>query len=423
MRVQQLFRRVESRQQPWWLRTIAATLLNPIVPKPMEFDYHISNLEVERQAEFNSGKTNPKYLKCMRQIRKLADAKAADAKTADVFKATKDLILGVHKKDEHNRDYSPTSEEGLIYYTRGAVGETLLHLAALLKLYDLFFWLIAVEPLLVMGVYEESVYQNETVLHLLVAHMDVDIIRRFAKTLLYWEECKPADMDADAHNHSEKVWSLLRHPAGTPSRAEWMQKAWGSLVNHQVTGTFFEMDHMGGSCYIGGTPVGLATRLGGARIIRFLTMEVGCTCFHCWDIVVPGKCSYIKGWTCAGANGGDQEAPDAFYSETSGPVVRAEALQDWVSDGRCAALDIVDHYGNTAFHVAVMAHSDSHILSYLGHLHSAGFGRLEGQRGTPVGPGTQTLGAWCLKSVWDPPPPLPPLPVAPAAVPVGQALP
>ena len=396
MRVQQLFRRVESRQQPWWLRTIAATLLNPIVPKPMEFDYHISNLEVERQAEFSSGKTNPRYLRCMRQMRKLADAKAADAKTADVFEATKRLILDEHKRPATEED---TVEEGLIYYTRGAVGETLLHLAALLKLYDLFFWLIAVEPLLVMGVYEESVYQNETVLHLLVAHMDLDIIRRFAKTLLYWDKCKPADVDRDAEAHSENMWTLLA--CDTPTdRAEWMQAAWESLVNHQVTGTFFEMDHMGGSCYIGGTAVGLATRLGGARIIRFLTMEVGCDCLHCWDIIVPGKCSYTKGWTCAGADGGVQEAPDAFYSETSGPVMRAEALQNWESDGRCAYLDIVDHYGNTAFHVAVMAHSDSHILSYLGHLHSAGFGRYEGQRDKPVEPETRAFGAGCLKSVW-----------------------
>ena len=155
-----------------------------------------------------------------------------------------------------------------------------------------------------------------------------------------------------------------------------MKDAWGVLVNHQATGTFFEEESLEGSCYIGGTPIGLATKLGSGQIIRFLALEVGCECKQCWDALVPGRSCFVGGWRGAeagGAGAAAREAPECLYGDPS-TTPRVETLRSWQA-GACAYMDVTDHYGNTPSHVAVMTHSDLYLLSYLGTLHAAGYGR------------------------------------------------
>ena len=208
----------ESHEKPSWWRTALATLYNPLVSDrfwPPPVDHHVSNLEVERQVEF-SHDDNSRFGVCAAAIRQLCNDPTLLAKTQRI-------ILEQHE-DGVGLAPSEVPTTGLMYYTRGPVGETLLHLAALFKLYDLFFWLVATEPLLAVAVYEEKVYESETVLHLLVAHMNLDILRRFAKMLLFWEDCQPLASDApasvvgselhrDSTAHSAKVWGILT-PAG-----------------------------------------------------------------------------------------------------------------------------------------------------------------------------------------------------------------
>ena len=115
----------ESHSPPAWWRMAAATFWNPIVPQSWEVDFHVSNLEVERQSEFSRDpqpdEQEPTALifkECSKVIRELRDAQ-----TESNLEKAQRRILELHT--DSSGGHKP------IFCTRGAVGETLLHLFAL----------------------------------------------------------------------------------------------------------------------------------------------------------------------------------------------------------------------------------------------------------------------------------------------------
>jgi hypothetical protein len=354
--------------------------------------------------------------------------------TKEALRFAQEQILDQHQ-DPVTRAYT------LISNSRGNAGETLLHLAALYKLYDLVLWLIAVEPQLAREVYAKTMYNEETVLHLLVAQDDIVQLRRFAKALLHYDPAPPAGADNGAGSgrsvggagaqaatpnpaadlirlrgaeRSEWWWGTL--PPPERDRRAWMRDAWLFLVHHEATGSFFELEDLGGKCYIAGTPVGLAVKMGSSPIVRFLVVEVGCLCKGCWDELAPGALCFESGWkgglwetidadirpdirapnTAAADQALNTKAADTRASISAASrhiddvpaaqldrnaVTITQAQMDstrlkWLYPGNaasdtpfpeelvawdrnvCAVLDTRDAIGNTPAHVAIMAHPD-----------------------------------------------------------------
>jgi hypothetical protein len=395
----------ESHAVPSVLRTGLAAAFNPLLPHALRFDFHTSNLQPELQAEsFKLSQETP-FAVCAAALRKMRNGGA----TKEALRFAQEQILDQHQ-DPVTRAYT------LISNSRGNAGETLLHLAALYKLYDLVLWLIAVEPQLVREVYAKTMYNEETVLHLLVAQDDIVQLRRFAKALLHYDPAPPAGADNGAGSgrsvggagaqaatpnpaadlirlrgaeRSEWWWGTL--PPPERDRRAWMRDAWLHLVHHEATGSFFELEDLGGKCYIAGTPVGLAVKMGSSPIVRFLVVEVGCLCKGCWDELAPGALCFASGWGFGEAFDADTKAsivaanvhiddvPAAQWDRSAVNITQAqmEATRlKWLYPGNaasdtpfpeelvawdrnvCAVLDTRDVIGNTPAHVAVMAHPD-----------------------------------------------------------------
>ena len=275
-----------------------------------------------------------------------------------------------HMKDSKN---SRLSHRSLLCSLRGPAGESIFHWALLLESYDFALWLFDLEPMLLSTIYEKPAYLGESALHILAAKKELKTLRKLAKKALFWE---PRDSKLTDENERrcfdlcEKSWAVLskylsktgvlQTPPNPLWRQRWLRLIWSLRINGLAVGTFFEPVESGGSCYYGGTPLSISVAMGEPTIVRFLTIEVGCTDLGSWD------------------DRDDEE----LYPCVEGPLanftrkrrVLATQLQSW-DPHVCARIDLPDRFGNTAGHIAVRTHSDAHMFLYLNEMYADGFGR------------------------------------------------
>ena len=181
---------------------------------------------------------------------------------------------------------------------------------------------------------------------------DVERQRAVAWALLYARsgaQARPAAVDEKATSATSPA-----PPQPQPTVAlgpewsrGWLRAAWQRVVNSETYGNFFDKPPVG-TCYYGGTPLSIAVVLDSVDVVRYLAVEVGCSCTECWE-------------------SGEQP----FYP---GPLPIANELVAW-DPTLCARIDRPDRYGNTAAHIAVLHHSRAHSFNLLSELYDRGYGR------------------------------------------------
>ena len=273
------------------------------------------------------------------------------------------------------------------------LGQTLLHLAVLWKLYQrpeysVVHLLLRLEPPLLCATYEGHLYRDENLLHMAVAHGDGELVLELAafslqpragfagpdvvggaylhgdsavsaadESLESLKLGRPAASGtsgssnlpwldrADISERRNKAWKELhKYEKGRGLDKEldaawcasWLRAAWVGMINREATGTFF-MPPPRGECYYGGTPLAFAVVLGHASIVRTLTVDVGCLDETLWLTWRKQRAERRAGHAAAAGGRPLKPAPrsDAHLSEPL-PLLLKPKLDDL---GPCELLE------------------------------------------------------------------------------------
>lgn len=357
----------ESLTNPSTSRLLLAALGFPV-------DYFVSNVEPELQAELAGDevtaagqreKTDEDPLKApwvaaVKAMSALRDARALHSSSTTAARrvyAEKLVVESLFVLQE-----TAAQEGRLMASCRGEAGETIAHMACLLRLYDVVMLLLDMEPMLIAEGYTGTQYRGETLLHMLCAGGQLVQLRRFAQRALFPRDeivaCEVIDRQHSRTTaaHRAAAWHMLwkwekeeasRHALRRAQKIEspsakfslktdvgtgpdsdwnrayygvraghlfpatpsslgpdpgwcraWLRAAWITIVNSLCTGTFFQPQPEG-TCDYGGTALSFAVVMSYVDIVRFLVVEVGCTVPALWAEVAQHEALQISKTTFA----------------------------------------------------------------------------------------------------------------------------
>lgn len=335
----------ESRAHPTVARLVGAALGLPV-------DHFISNVEPELQAEsdwhegLSEDQAFQQAVDCLYKLHELRLAVDKQLKARERYHGDdrpgadgqpsahlQKQQLAQRNAEKRVRDslykfhQAAAEEDRFMASYRGAAGETIAHTACLLRLYDVLFLILDMEPMVISEAYEGSKYKGETILHMLCSHGSIVTLRRLARRALFPHESAvrigPCDGSGSAAGILARAWARLYAYDMGPSPSapltsdwcrSWLRAAWCSLVSSRCVGSFFQPPP-DGACGYGSTALGFAAVLSHVAIVRFLVVEVGCLARGLWADIDRGEAAERE----AGVIRGSERATSRAASPALGP--------------------------------------------------------------------------------------------------------